>query len=142
MAFGTLFVPIHHVSTGDNNPADPSKQDDVVYKTRCECGKVYIGETRRPMQEIIKEHERHPPRSNSELCRLRTRRSEEKLSLLIVITMYHWYMRKVKEPIHTRPHPNKINRNDEIEIPEMWVPTIKKHTGSQRTPGDHSFFKE
>ena len=29
---------------------DPAKQDGVVYRIPCECGKVYIGETGRPMQ--------------------------------------------------------------------------------------------
>ena len=40
------------------DPADPTKLDDVVYRIPCECGKVYIGETGRPMQERIKEHDR------------------------------------------------------------------------------------
>ena len=31
------------------DPADPTKQDAVVYRIPSECGKVYIGETRRPM---------------------------------------------------------------------------------------------
>ena len=33
---------------------DPAKQDGVVYRIPCECGKVYIGETGRPMQDRIK----------------------------------------------------------------------------------------
>ena len=37
------------------DPADPNKQDGVVYKIRCTCGKVYIGETGRSMQERMKE---------------------------------------------------------------------------------------
>ncbi|KAL9954516.1 hypothetical protein ACROYT_G042066 [Oculina patagonica] len=37
---------------------DPTKQDGVVYRIPCECGKVYIGETGRPMQDRIKEHDR------------------------------------------------------------------------------------
>jgi len=32
---------------------EPTKQDGVVYKIPCECGKVYIGETGRAMQERI-----------------------------------------------------------------------------------------
>ena len=36
---------------------DPAKQDGVVYRIPCECGKVYIGETGRPMQDRIKEHD-------------------------------------------------------------------------------------
>jgi len=34
------------------------KQDGVVYRIPCECGKVYIRETGRSMQERIKEHAR------------------------------------------------------------------------------------
>jgi len=37
---------------------NPAKQDGVVYRIPCECGKVYIGETGRSMQERIKEHDR------------------------------------------------------------------------------------
>ena len=37
---------------------NPTKQDGVVYRIPCECGKVYIGETGRSMQERIKEHDR------------------------------------------------------------------------------------
>ena len=32
---------------------DPAKQDGVVYRIACECGKVYIRETGRPMQDRI-----------------------------------------------------------------------------------------
>ena len=37
---------------------DPAKQDGVVYRIPFECGKVYIGESGRPMQDRIKEHDR------------------------------------------------------------------------------------
>ena len=37
---------------------EPTKRDGVVYKIPCECGKVYIGETGRAMQDRIKEHDR------------------------------------------------------------------------------------
>ena len=37
---------------------DPAKKDGVVYRIPCECGKVYIRETGRPMQDRIKEHDR------------------------------------------------------------------------------------
>ena len=39
----------------------------------------------------------------------------------------HWYTRRVKEAIHTRLHPNNINRDNGTEIPEAWMPTIKQH---------------
>ena len=37
---------------------DPAKQDGVIYRIPCECGKMYIGETGRPMEDRIKEHDR------------------------------------------------------------------------------------
>ena len=33
---------------------------------------------------------------------------------------------RVKEAIRMRLHPNNINRDSGIEIPEAWMPTIKK----------------
>ena len=39
----------------------------------------------------------------------------------------HYYTRRVKEAIHIRLHPDNINRDSVIEIPEAWMPTIKKH---------------
>ena len=39
----------------------------------------------------------------------------------------YYYTRRVKEAIHIRLHPNNINRDGGIEIPERWMPTIKKH---------------
>ena len=37
------------------------------------------------------------------------------------------YARRVKEAIHIRLHPDNINRDNGIEIPEVWIPTIRKH---------------
>ena len=39
----------------------------------------------------------------------------------------HWYTSRVKEAIHMRLHPNNINRDSGIDIPEAWIPTIKQH---------------
>ena len=36
------------------------------------------------------------------------------------------YTRRVKEPIHLRLHPNNINRDSEIDIPEAWNKTVFK----------------
>ena len=40
----------------------------------------------------------------------------------------HWYTRRVKEAIHIRLHPDNINSDNGIEIPEAWMPTIKQHS--------------
>ena len=42
----------------------------------------------------------------------------------------HWYTRKVKE---ARDNPNDINRDNEAEIPEAWMPPIRKHQSQRCT---------
>ena len=39
----------------------------------------------------------------------------------------YYNTRRFKEANHIRIHPNSINRDSGIEIPEAWKPTIKKH---------------
>jgi len=121
---------------------NPAKQDGVVYRIPCECGKVYIGETGRSLQESIKEHDR-----DIRLARTQTSNVSEHThetghypicnDVKFIDRDPHWYTRRVKEAIHIRLHPNNINRDSGIEIPEAWIPTIKKHnngrTVQQRT---------
>ena len=117
---------------------DPAKQDGVDYRIPGECGKVYIGETGRPMPERVKEHS-----SDIRLACTQTSAISEHTHYSIwneikfIDQDPHWYTCRVKEAIHTRLHPNNINRDNEIEIPEAWMPAINKHnnrkTVQQRT---------
>ena len=112
---------------------DPAKQDGVVYKIPCECGKVYIGETGRSMHERIKEHDR-----DIRLARTQSSAVSEHSNATGHYPLWdevkfidrdpHWYTRRVKEAIHIRLHPDNINRDNGIEIPEAWMPTIKQHS--------------
>ena len=121
---------------------EPTKQDGVVYRIPCECSKVYIVETGRPMQDRIKEHER-----DIRLACTQTPAVSEHANntghdplwneVKFIDRDPHWYTRRVKEAIHIRLNPNNINRDSGIEIPEAWMATIKKHnnrrTVRQRT---------
>ena len=117
---------------------EPTKQDGVVYKTPCEYGKVYIGETGRAMQDRIKEHDR-----DIRLARTQTSAVSEYANetghlpiskeVKFIDRDPHWYTRRVKEAIHIRLHPNNINRDGGIEIPEAWTPTIRKHNSRSPT---------
>ena len=117
---------------------EPTKQDGVVYKIPCECGKLYIGETGRAMQDRIKEHDR-----DIRLARTQTSAVSEHANETGHLPIWkevkfidrdpHWYTRRVKEAIHIRLHPNNINRDSGIEIPEAWIPTIRKHNSRPTT---------
>ncbi|CAH3128409.1 unnamed protein product, partial [Pocillopora meandrina] len=112
---------------------DPAKQDGVVYRIPCECSKVYIGETGRPLQDRIKEHDRD--------IRLAVPRRPPFQSMPTTPDTSHSGT-KVKEAIHIRLHPNNINRDSGIEIPKAWIPTIKKHNNRRAVRGSKSLIEQ
>ena len=117
---------------------EPTTQNGVAYKIPCECGKVYIEETGRAMQDRIKEHDR-----DIRLARTQTSAVSEHANETGHLPIWkedkfidrdpHWYTRRVKEAIHIRFHANNINRDSGIEIPEAWIPMIKKHNSRSTT---------
>ena len=68
------------------------------------------------MQDRIKEHDRD----------IRLARTETSAVSEHAHNTGHYFTRRVKEEIHIGLHPNNINRDSGIEIPEAWMPTIKK----------------
>ena len=78
------------------------------------CNLQYMGETKRRLKDRFNEHRRTIDNPNNK-------------SKPFIDRDPHWYTRRVKEAIHIRLHPNNINRDSGIEIPEAWIPTIKKH---------------
>ena len=119
---------------------EPTKRDGVLYKIPCVCGKVYIGETGRAMQDRIKEHDR-----DIRLARTQTSAVSEHANETGHLPVWkevkfidrdpHWYTRRVREAIHVRLHPNNTNRDSGIEIPEAWILTNKKHNSRSTTKG-------
>ena len=111
---------------------DLAKQDGIVYRIPCECGKVYIGENGRPVRDKIKVHDR-----DIRLARTETSAVSEHAhntghkplwnEVKFIDRDPYYYTRRVKEAIRIRLHPDNINRDSGIEIPEAWMLTIKKH---------------
>ena len=120
------------------DPADPNKQDGVVYKIPCTCDKVYIGETGRPMQARMKEHDRDirlARTQNSAVSEHANGTGHKPLwnETTLIDRESHQYTRKVKEAIHIRLNPNYIDRDIGAGIPEVWMSTIRKHLNQRRT---------
>ena len=111
---------------------DPAKQDGVVDRIPHECGEVYIGETGRPMQDRIKEHDRDIRLARTETSAVseHTHNTGHKPlwnEVKFIDRDPYYYTRRVKEAIQIRLHPDNTNRDSGIEIPEAWMPKIKKH---------------
>ena len=107
---------------------DPAKQDGVVLQDSLRVWR----ETGKSMHERIKEHDR-----DIRLARTQSSVVSEHSNatghyplwdeIKIIDRDPHWYTRRIKEVIHIRLHPDNINRDNGIEIPEAWMPTIKQH---------------
>ena len=113
----------------------------------CKCGKVYIGETERPMQDRIKEHDRDIRLARTETFAVseHAHNTEHKPlwnKVKFIDRDPYYYTRRVKEAIHVRLHPNNISRDSGIEIPEVWMPTTKTTTTTTGEPYDSGPLRE
>lgn len=115
-----------------------SKQDGVVYRIPCDCDKVYIGETGRPMQDRIKEHDREIRLAHIQTSVVsehdhNTGHQPRWNEVKFIDRDPHYYTRRVIKAIHIiRLHSDDISRDSGIEIPEAWMPTIRKKHNNRR----------
>ena len=111
----------------------------MVYRIHSECGKVHVSETGRPMQDRIKEHERDiqlAPTQTSTVSEHTNNTGHNPLwnKVKLIGPDPHWYKRRVKEAIHIRIHPNKINRDSRIdqETQQQENRTTAEHRGKNK----------
>ena len=86
----------------------------------------------RPMQDRIKEHDRDVQLARTETSAFseHTHNTEHKPlwnEVKFIDRDPYYCACKVKEAIHIRLHPDNINKDSGIEIPEASILTIKKH---------------
>ena len=115
----------------------PAKQDGVVYRIPCEYDMVYIGETGRSMQDRIKEHDRdiRPARTETSAVSEHAHNTGHKPlwnEVKFIDCDPYYYTRRVKEAIHIRLHPNNINRDSGMEIPEACIKKLESRATADR----------
>ena len=91
-----------------------------------------ITETGRPMQDRIKKHKWDIQLAHTEISTVSEHAHNTGHKAIWNEVKFiehdpHYYTCRVKEAINIRLHPSNINRDSGIEIPEAWMPTIKKH---------------
>ena len=108
-----------------------------MYSIPCSCGKVYIGETTRRLEQRVKEHQ--------DACR----KGDEKIS---AIAEHAWQQHhpikweevrvldrasrkrelKIKEALHIQmtPDPDKFNRDVGLELPGCWLSMLRVNNPS------------
>ena len=102
---------------------------DCVYEIPCECGRTYIGETKRPLKVRIKEHQRLAQLGETDKSRLVQHAWNEDHNVKwdeasIISKEEGWRRRKLKEAAFMAITPNPIS-TPSLEIKNVWVPILR-----------------
>ena len=118
-----------------------SMSSSVIYSIPCSCGKVYIGETTRRLDQRMKEHKHaceHGEEKKSavaeHMCREQHPIQWQETKVIGRASKY-WELR-VKEAlhIHLTPEDQRFNRDVGLELPGCWVSTLKALHAKPRPP--------
>ena len=99
-----------------------------IYKIPCECGKVYIGQTGRTVQDRIKEHQRCIKLADFDKSAV----AEHSLltghrilfsSTTVVDKATNYYDRIIKEAIHIKIN-DTFNKDVGLQLSNAWLPVI------------------
>jgi hypothetical protein len=102
-----------------------------VYEIKCNCGKVYIGQTGRTIETRIKEHQLHCNRGNIEKSAVAEHLNMCKEPILFQETQVlhktnEYYDRIIKEAIEIIIHDKNFNKEDGYKLNPVWSATIEK----------------
>ena len=107
---------------------------NCVYSIPCSCGKVYKGETCRPLKVRLEEHRKVVVRGEIEKLGMADHIWREKGNYLplwveveIIDREENWQRRRLKESAHMIGYSNLLS-SPSIKMNTIWEPIIKKAT--------------
>ena len=105
---------------------------NCVYSIPCSCGKVYKGETGRPLKVRLEKHRKAVVRGEIEKSDMVDHRWKEKGKHLplwdkveIIDRAEHWKIRRLKESAHILGY-NDLLCRPSIELKTIWDPINKE----------------
>ena len=113
-------------------PTEFNMTKNCVYSIPCSCGKIYKGETGRPLKVRLEEHRKAIVRGEIEKSGMADHIWKENGNHLplwdkveIIDRAEHWRIRRLKESAHMLGY-NDLQRRPSIELNTIWEPIIKK----------------
>ena len=113
-------------------PTEFNMTKNCVYSIPCSCGKIYKGETGRPLKVRIEEHRKAIVRGEIEKSGIADHIWKENGNHLllwdkveIIDRAEHWRIRRLKESAHMLGYNDLLSRLS-IELNTIWEPIIKK----------------
>ena len=105
---------------------------NCVYSIPCSCGKIYKGETGRPLKVRLEEHRKAVVRGEIEKSGMADHIWKENGNHLplwgkveIIDRAEHWRIRCLKESVHMLGYNDLLSRPS-IELNTIWEPIMKK----------------
>ena len=109
-------------------PTEFNMTKNCVYSIPCSCGKIYKGETGRPLKVRLEEHRKAIVRGEIEKSGRPYMEGKWKSlwdKVEIIDGAEHWRIRRLKESAHTLGYNDLLSRPS-IELNAIWEPIIKK----------------
>ena len=113
-------------------PTEFNMTKNCVYSIPCSCGKIYKGETGRPLKVRLEEHRKAIVRGEIEKSGMADHIWKENGNHLplwdkveIIDRVEHWRIRRLKESAHMLGYNDLLSRPS-IELNTIWEPIIKK----------------
>ena len=119
-------------------PTEFSRTKNYVYSIPCSCGKIYKGETGRPLKVRLEEHQKAVVRGEIEKSGMADHIWQEKGNHLplwdkveIIYKAEHWRIRRLKKSAYMLDYNDLLSRPN-IQLNTIWEPIIKKATWKKK----------
>ncbi|KAL0270784.1 UNVERIFIED_CONTAM: hypothetical protein PYX00_008078 [Menopon gallinae] len=127
----TFYTPTTKISQLLRNPKDPldPKRFPGIYSIPCQCTKVYIGMTQRPIATRITEHERHLRLGHTDQSAVAEHSIQCDHNILFNQTQVKARISQprllpFREAIEIAKTPNNFNRDQGHPINPIWLPLL------------------
>ena len=125
-------------------PTEFNMTKNCVYSISCSCGKIYKGETGRPLKVRLEEHRKAVVRDEIEKSVMADHIWTEKGNHLplwdkveIIDRTEHWRLRRLKYSAHMLGYNDDLLSRPTIELNTIWEPIIKKARWEKKSEYEH-----